>query len=101
MKFENQVAIITGGADGLGFALAEHLSSHGARVALFDIDGDKLSAAQTQLGDNCRGFRVDICDANAVRAAVGEVIEAWQQVDIAVNCAGITGVTKERVKNNL
>ena len=50
MRIENASAIVTGGASGLGFTTAEFLSERGAKVALFDLPGDKLQEAATRLG---------------------------------------------------
>lgn len=90
--WKDQVAIITGGGDGLGFALARRLHGRGVRLALFDRDAAKLTAAGAAL-PGARTCVVDVTDPVAVRAAVAEVVTAWGRVDILVNCAGITGQT--------
>ena len=90
---KNQTAVVTGGADGLGFALAQSLLAQGARVALFDLNAPKVEAAARELGDNCLPFALDVADAPAVHAAVQTIVEQWQSVQILVNCAGITGQT--------
>jgi 3-oxoacyl-[acyl-carrier protein] reductase len=92
-RFEDQVAIITGGADGLGFALARRLSSEGAFVAVFDFAGEKLQGAQKVLGSAGASFKVDVTDPVAVRAALKDLVAQSGRVDILVNCAGITGRT--------
>lgn len=89
----NQTAIITGGADGLGFALAKLLVAKGARVALFDLSDVKLNRAKDELGDMCRTFLLDVTQAAAVRRAVEAVRDEFGKIDILVNCAGITGKT--------
>ena len=93
MKFADQVAIITGGADGLGFALAKRLSANGARVGIFDHDDSKLAAAKQALGSNARPFRVDVTQLESVKAAVDQLVSEFDRIDILVNCAGITGKT--------
>jgi NAD(P)-dependent dehydrogenase (short-subunit alcohol dehydrogenase family) len=90
-RFQDQVAIITGGADGLGFALAKRLVSEGAFVAVFDFVEEKLQRAQSVLGLAGASFKVDITDPAAVRAAVEQLVAEKSRVDILVNCAGITG----------
>ena len=85
--------MITGGADGLGFALATRLSGLGAHVALFDRDASKLENAKGILGDKCSIFATDVTDPASVNAAVAELIAKQSRVDILVNCAGITGQT--------
>ncbi len=92
-RFQNQVAIITGGADGLGFALAQRLVSEGAFVAVFDFAQAKLDRAQATLGAACVSFKVDVTDPVAVGAAVSQIIAQKGRVDVLVNCAGITGKT--------
>jgi NAD(P)-dependent dehydrogenase (short-subunit alcohol dehydrogenase family) len=92
-RFQDQVAIITGGADGLGFALAQQLASEGAIVAIFDFAEEKLQRAQAALGSASAGFKVDITEPATVRAAVERLAGEKGRVDILVNCAGITGKT--------
>jgi 3-oxoacyl-[acyl-carrier protein] reductase len=92
-RFQDQVAIITGGADGLGFALAKRLTDEGAFVAIFDFVEEKLQRAQTVLGSAGASFHADVTDPAAVRVAVNRLVEQKGRVDILVNCAGITGKT--------
>ena len=87
------VAIITGGADGLGFAIAERLVRKGARVALFDFNEEALQKAQRKLGEPTFVAKVDVADRTAVGLAVEAVAEAFGRIDILINCAGITGRT--------
>jgi 3-oxoacyl-[acyl-carrier protein] reductase len=87
------VAIITGGADGLGFAIAERLVRKGALVALFDFNEEALQKAQRELGEPTFVAKVDVADRTAVGLAVEAVVEAFGRIDILINCAGITGRT--------
>ena len=89
----NPVAIITGGADGLGFSIAERLVRKGARVALFDFNAEALQKAQRQLGEPTFVAKVDVADRVAVGVAVEAIAEAFGRIDILINCAGITGRT--------
>lgn len=91
--FLNRVAIITGGADGLGFALARRLVDADATVCLLDINATKLDQARETLGDNCRTFVTDLCDETSVAKAVGDVASTCGRIDALVNSAGITGKT--------
>lgn len=91
--WNEQVAVITGGADGLGFQLASRLSKLGAHVALFDRDENKLGQARESLGENCSTFAVDVTDPQSVQTAVEALIAQRSRIDILVNCAGITGQT--------
>lgn len=92
-SFAEQVVIITGGADGLGYALAERLAGKGARIALFDMDKDKVAASAAKLGTAARGHVVDVTSSPAVEAAVGAVFGEFGRIDVLVNSAGLTGQT--------
>ncbi|MFV0415376.1 MAG: SDR family NAD(P)-dependent oxidoreductase [Chthoniobacterales bacterium] len=89
----NQVAIITGGADGLGLALAERLAQTETCVCLLDIDAAKLKQAQAKLGDNSRIFAVDITQAEVLAETIQKIFGEFGRIDILVNSAGITGQT--------
>jgi 2-dehydro-3-deoxy-L-rhamnonate dehydrogenase (NAD+) len=87
----NRVAVITGGARGIGFACAERMIASGARVMLWDMDGDALRAAKEKLGANVATALVNVTDEGAVNAATQTTLEAFAKIDILVNNAGITG----------
>ncbi|MEO6906955.1 MAG: SDR family NAD(P)-dependent oxidoreductase [Abditibacteriaceae bacterium] len=92
-QWKDQVAIITGGADGLGFALAQRLILNGVFVVVFDRNTEKVEAAKSTFGNSGAGFVVDVTDPTAVNEAVGAIIEDRGRIDILANCAGITGKT--------
>jgi 3-oxoacyl-[acyl-carrier protein] reductase len=92
-SFADQVAIITGGADGLGLALAEKLVANGTTVCLFDIDQAKLDLATSRLGAKAKGFAVDVSSPERVDEAVAAIVAEFGRVDILLNSAGITGKT--------
>jgi len=85
---EGPVAIVTGGASGIGRATATRLGADGFRLAVFDQDGARAEEAAGQDG---RGIEVDVGDHAGVEGAVAEVIERMGGVDLLVNNAGITG----------
>jgi 3-oxoacyl-[acyl-carrier protein] reductase len=92
MRLENQVAIVTGGARGIGRATAERFAAEGARLAIWDVDAERGEILAGQLkGQGCsvRFQRVDVGNPEAVETAVEEVVEAWGGVDVLVNNAGI------------
>lgn len=91
--WNQQTAIISGGADGLGYALALRLGARGVRVAVLDLDVGKLEAARVALGANGLTYACDVTSPSAVQAAVAEVLAVSGRVDILVNCAGMTGRT--------
>jgi 2-dehydro-3-deoxy-L-rhamnonate dehydrogenase (NAD+) len=89
----NRVAIITGGARGIGYAIARRALQSGAAVALWDVDGDRLESARREL--SARGTvsaqRVDITDERSVASATAATTSTHGRVDILVNNAGISG----------
>jgi NAD(P)-dependent dehydrogenase (short-subunit alcohol dehydrogenase family) len=85
-----RVAIITGGARGIGLAVAERFAASGAKVALWDVDGEQAEASAGQVA-NAIAQRVDVTDPAAVGAAVAECETGLGPVDILVASAGITG----------
>jgi NAD(P)-dependent dehydrogenase (short-subunit alcohol dehydrogenase family) len=89
--FSGRIAIVTGGAQGIGFAIAQALAERNARVALLDLNTDGAAAAVQQLGDDDRSLSVkgDIGDPDSVSAAVDAVMARWGRIDILVNNAGI------------
>jgi NAD(P)-dependent dehydrogenase (short-subunit alcohol dehydrogenase family) len=91
--WEKQSAIITGGAAGLGLALAQRLVRHGVQVSVFDRSQPALDEVRARIGTDCQTYVVDVTDPDSVRAAVAEVIVQTRQIDILVNCAGIVGRT--------
>ncbi len=80
-------AVITGGAQGIGFTTAARFLASGAEVVLWDVNGDALAKAVAELGAGASGVTLDLTDEAAVSAAA----KAAGAVDILVNNAGITG----------
>lgn len=92
-----QVVIITGGASGLGLALAKRLVADDVRVVLLDRDAGKLAAAAAALRlEKSGSFLVDVTDPAEVRRVVAAVLAELGRIDALVNCAGIAGVTNRR-----
>ena len=87
--FKNQVAVVTGGANGIGFSVAERLSKSGASVKIWDLD---LEAAQTAAETiNAEAVECDITDWISVQNATETSINGSEKIDILVNSAGIAG----------
>ena len=91
MRLENRLAIVTGGAKGIGLAVAERFLAEGARVVIADIDEDAGSAAIERLGTAgaCRFVRCDVGDADDVANLVAAAIAFGGDIEILVNNAGI------------
>lgn len=87
-----QTAVVTGGAQGLGFAIAQRFVAEGARVVLGDLDPKATEAAATRLGgtDVAAAVRCDVTRADEVEALVAVAVERFGGLDVMVNNAGIT-----------
>jgi NAD(P)-dependent dehydrogenase (short-subunit alcohol dehydrogenase family) len=90
-ELKGQTAIVTGGSQGIGRAIAERLASAGATVVIADINGEKAKEVAAQVGETSLSIRTDITDVASVRAAVDEVLRQRGRIDILVNNAGIAG----------
>jgi 3-oxoacyl-[acyl-carrier protein] reductase len=91
--FKDQVAVITGAASGLGFAIASRLSNEGVRLALLDFNGEKLHQMAAKMVTETKTFILDITDEGQVQQTLEEIGNHFGEVDILVNSAGITGQT--------
>ena len=87
----DRVAVITGGASGIGLAITEQLVALGARVAVWDIRTDRLEALEARFGDRVMARQVDVSSDEEVRAAAASVAETWGGIDHLVNNAGVIG----------
>jgi len=97
MELKNKVAIVTGGARGIGRGIAYELAKEGVRLALADLpstaaDRDETIAGVKKLGSDAMGIDVDVRDFAQAQKMVQTVIDAWGQVDILVNNAGVIKV---------
>ena len=93
-RFKNQVAIVTGGARGIGEGIGIRIAEEGGQVVLFDVLEEDLDLAQKKLAE--RGLtvttmQVDITNEEQVKQAIDEVVTRHGRLDIMVNCAGIAG----------
>lgn len=91
IDLNNRIAVVTGGARGIGFAIAGRLSSSGARVIVWDRDADVAATAAERLGNGAAAIAVDVSDNESVLRATAETIRIAGTVDIFVNNAAVAG----------
>jgi NAD(P)-dependent dehydrogenase (short-subunit alcohol dehydrogenase family) len=91
IDLNGRVAVITGGAQGIGFAVAQRFAASGAKVVLWDIDEALLAKAKATIGAAASTARVELTDAQLVAQAAAAVLATQGRIDILVNNAGITG----------
>jgi NAD(P)-dependent dehydrogenase (short-subunit alcohol dehydrogenase family) len=90
MRLEGKIAIITGGASGIGLATAEAFAREGASVAIADLNGAGAEQAATALpGEGHLGFACDVTDSTRVTQVVHNVVERHGRVDVLMNNAGV------------
>ncbi len=90
MLLEDRVAIVTGGAQGIGRAIAERFHAEGATVVLADLDGDIAAATADEIGERADGVACNVVEEADVAALVDGAVERHGRVDVLVNNAGIT-----------
>ena len=91
MDFLSNNAIVTGGAQGIGGAVAKKLASNGARLAIWDLDFDLATKKATALGSRSIAIEVDVSNWHSVQNAYAETFNKFGRVDILVHSAGIAG----------
>lgn len=91
--FRDRVAVITGGAQGIGLAVAERMLAGGAKVALWDVSGGTLHATLEKLSHTRRaaGWEVNIGDLASVEQATRRTVDLWGRIDVLINNAAIVG----------
>ena len=89
LDLDGRNAVVTGGASGLGLAIAERLAASGAKIVIWDIDGAAAQAAAKKLGGSA--VVADVSDPAAVTSAVRSTLALVPTIDVLVNNAGITG----------
>ncbi|MEO6733820.1 MAG: SDR family NAD(P)-dependent oxidoreductase, partial [Ferruginibacter sp.] len=99
-RFEGQVAVISGGADGLGKGIADRIASEGGAVALFDMNRqllDQTVVAFQHKGFKASGYVVDVSSEEMVRQSFAQVEAAYGKIDIMINSAGVVGPTSTKI----
>ncbi len=88
MEFEDRVALVTGGASGIGRAVTHVLAAGGARVAVCDLNAEGATAVAAEVGGGALGIGMDVTDTASVRAGVATAVESLGAPDVLVNAAG-------------
>jgi len=89
MRLKDKVALITGGAAGIGKATAERFAQEGARVVICDVNREIGEGTAKELGPEIAFYEVDVTDRQAVQGWVDEVVERYGRIDILINNAGV------------
>jgi NAD(P)-dependent dehydrogenase (short-subunit alcohol dehydrogenase family) len=90
-RLDGKVAIVTGGANNIGLAIATRLSEEGAAVAIIDLDEAAAHAAVSKLGATATAYGADVTDEQQVQSAFDAVAGHYGRLDVLVNNAGIEG----------
>jgi len=88
MEFEDRVALVTGGASGIGKAVVSALAARGARVGVCDLNAAGAEAVAAEVGGGAIAVPMDVTDAASVRAGVAGAVESLGAPDVLVNAAG-------------
>ncbi|GHH98991.1 SDR family NAD(P)-dependent oxidoreductase [Neobacillus kokaensis] len=89
MNLKDKVAVVTGGASGLGLATVTKLVEKGAKVVIFDLNESKAKEAALQLGEQVQYALVNVADDVSVQKGINQAIESYGAIHICVNCAGV------------
>ncbi len=99
MQLTDKVAVITGGASGLGRATAESIIAAGGKVALFDLNEELATNTAQALGNNAAAYKVNVVEEDSVQAAIDATMKRFGAIHINVNCAGIGAAARTLSKD--
>ena len=99
MELKDKVVVVTGGASGLGLACGRFFLKSGARIAVLDVDDAKGRQAIDELGDRSIYCHADVASGQSVQEAVEKTIQAFGNIHVAINCAGVGTPAKVVGKN--
>ncbi|MFA0813874.1 SDR family NAD(P)-dependent oxidoreductase [Microbulbifer epialgicus] len=91
---KSHVAVISGGADGVGLAAAKKFASMGMRIGIIDLNGEKISEALKELPESTLPFIVDVGDMQSLEKVKAEIVGRFGRIDVLMNNAGISYPTK-------
>lgn len=89
MEIKDRVALITGGASGLGEATVRYLLEKGAKISILDFAEDRGRKIASELGENCIYCKTDVTEEKSVKAAIDQTMAAFGAIHFVVNCAGV------------
>ena len=101
MEIANKVAVVTGGASGLGRATAEAFVAKGGRVMILDRDATRAAEVAASLGDSAAWVECDVTSADSVSAAIAATKEKFGAIHVCVNCAGVGSAMKTVGRENV
>lgn len=88
-RFDGKVAVVTGGASGIGLAIVRRFIAEGGRAVIADVNGQSLGAVEAELGAAALPVELEVRDEAAVQAMVEQTLTHFGQLDCAFNCAGV------------
>ncbi|ARB46674.1 MULTISPECIES: 3-hydroxyacyl-CoA dehydrogenase [Alloalcanivorax] len=100
MDIKNKVAVVTGGASGLGRATVEALAARGAKVMILDRDAQRGEEAAAAIGASVAFTQTDVTDEASVQAAIDATRDAFGAIHLCVNCAGVGSAMKTVGRDN-
>ena len=92
MRLQDKVALVTGGASGIGLGIAQRFVAEGARVMLADVNADAAKARAEELGENAAWVQADLSAEPGAEEMVKETVDRVGRIDIAINAAGIAAM---------
>ena len=99
MELKDKVAVVTGGASGLGRAAVKRFVANGAKAAIFDMNEEKGNALAAELGDSVIFCKVNVADEESVKAGIAAAMDAFGAIHINCNFAGIGNAKRTMGKN--
>jgi NAD(P)-dependent dehydrogenase (short-subunit alcohol dehydrogenase family) len=90
-RFKGRVAVVTGGASGIGLAIAERIIAEGGKASIWDMNGEAGASAVQRIGEQAHSMVVDVSDEASVAGAAAETVKQFGRIDVLVTSAAITG----------
>lgn len=100
MEINKVVAVITGGASGLGHATATAIANAGGKVMILDRDSKRAAEVAAELGDNVAWVETDVTSEESVKAAIDATMDKFGAIHVCVNCAGVGSAMKTVGREN-